>query len=74
MRDIFGGKRIHLSSDLEDYAKLKRYVIAYGGELEASEGDADLIVDTKSDGSGNTVTGQWVYDCITSGDILGKYY
>ncbi|XP_073247843.1 uncharacterized protein [Porites lutea] len=33
LKDIFHGLTIFLSKDLEDHAKLKRYIIAYDGDL-----------------------------------------
>lgn len=76
LNDIFGGKSIHVSTEHGDYVKLKRYVIAYGGEMESGEDDAEIVVVEKRNDSDstNSVTSQWIYDCIRSGEILKKYY
>ncbi|KAF6021646.1 LIG3 [Bugula neritina] len=70
--NVFLKKTFYLSSDHADYAKLKRYVIAYGGELEADEDEADYVVqkDEGDGGSSNAVTAEWVYSCITANEIL----
>ncbi|XP_078374052.1 DNA ligase 3-like isoform X2 [Oculina patagonica] len=77
LNDVFQGLTIFLSKDLEDLAKLKRYIIAYDGDL-VEEFDKDsathIVSNTKtghtSKGSASLVTPAWIWQCIKKGRIV----
>ncbi|XP_020612106.1 DNA ligase 3-like isoform X2 [Orbicella faveolata] len=77
LKDVFRGLTIFLSKDLEDLAKLKRYVIAYDGDLveEFEKASAThIVIDTKDghtvEGSASLVTPAWIWKCIKKGRVV----
>ncbi|KAJ7393415.1 DNA ligase 3 [Desmophyllum pertusum] len=77
LKDVFHGLTIFLSKDLEDLAKLKRYIIAYDGDLveEFEKPSATHIVSNTKDGvavegSASLVTPAWIWQCIKKGRIV----
>lgn len=77
LKDIFHGLTIFLSKDLEDHAKLKRYIIAYDGDLaeEFEKSSATHIVSNNKDGlkeqgSTKVVSPSWIWKCIKKGRLV----
>lgn len=77
LKDVFRGLTIFLSEDLEDLAKLKRYIIAYDGDLveEFEKKSATHIVSVTKDGhtvegSTSLVTPAWIWKCIKKGRVV----
>ena len=64
--DIFSGVKLFLPESIPDYEKLRRYFVAYDGDLVA-EYDAALATHTLADpeaGQAQRVTSDWIWECI----------
>lgn len=67
-------KTMLIADDHPDYARLKRYAIAYGAVIAMDEEDADLIVQTnRQAGNDKTVTADWVFECIKADRLVDKF-
>ncbi|KAI1903709.1 hypothetical protein AGOR_G00030010 [Albula goreensis] len=65
--DIFSGVKLFLPESVQDYAKLRRYFVAYDGDL-VPEYDAASATHTLAEPEDNSqaqrVTANWVWECI----------
>ncbi|XP_068124700.1 DNA ligase 3 isoform X2 [Hyperolius riggenbachi] len=66
--DIFTGVKLYLSPSLEDFAKLRRYFLAYDGDL-VPEFDVPSATHVMGDASecaedSKHVTPRWIWECI----------
>ncbi|CAH2222707.1 DNA ligase 3 isoform X1 [Pelobates cultripes] len=66
--DIFTGVKLYLPSSLDDFAKLRRYFVAYDGDL-VPEFDASSATHVMGDLSESSVdakhvTPRWIWECI----------
>ncbi|XP_062341301.1 DNA ligase 3 [Osmerus eperlanus] len=64
--DIFSGVKLFLPDSIPDYEKLRRYFVAYDGDL-VTEYDAASATHTLADpeeGQAQRVTSDWIWECI----------
>ncbi|XP_029029642.1 DNA ligase 3 [Betta splendens] len=65
--DIFSGVKLFLPEGVQDFAKLRRYFVAYDGDL-VPDYDAASATHTLSDPEGDSqaqkVTPSWIWECI----------
>ncbi|KAJ8275861.1 hypothetical protein COCON_G00076130 [Conger conger] len=65
--DIFSGVKLFLPESVQDYVKLRRYFVAYDGDL-VPEYDAASATHTLSmpeeDSQAQRVTANWIWECI----------
>ncbi|XP_035289703.1 DNA ligase 3 [Anguilla anguilla] len=65
--DIFSGVKLFLPESVQDYQKLRRYFVAYDGDL-VPEYDAASATHTLSepeeDSQAQRVTANWIWECI----------
>lgn len=66
--DIFTGVKLYLPSSLEEFAKLRRYFVAYDGDL-VPEFDIPSATHVMGDASecaedAKRVTPCWIWECI----------
>lgn len=65
--DIFSGVKLFLPSSVQDFDKLRRYFVAYDGDLVA---DFEVSMATHTlgapgdDSSAHKVTPSWIWECI----------
>ncbi|XP_077402090.1 DNA ligase 3 [Vanacampus margaritifer] len=70
--DIFSGVKLFLPSGVDDFAKLRRYFVAYDGDLVADYDAASAthtLADNREDedeggGRAQRVTSDWIWKCI----------
>ncbi|MEE6469725.1 hypothetical protein FKM82_008738 [Ascaphus truei] len=66
--DIFTGVKLYLPSSLDDFAKLRRYFVAYDGDLvpEFDVPSATHVMDDTTEGAAGAkrVTPRWIWECI----------
>ncbi|KAJ8348561.1 hypothetical protein SKAU_G00271500 [Synaphobranchus kaupii] len=65
--DIFSGVKLFLPESAQDYEKLRRYFVAYDGDL-VPQYDAALATHTlaepEEDSQAQRVTANWIWECI----------
>ncbi|CAL9685126.1 unnamed protein product [Knipowitschia caucasica] len=66
--DVFSGVKLHLSSSLQDFHKLRRYFVAYDGDLvpdyDRSSATHSMGEDQDQDQSVERVSPRWLWECI----------
>ncbi|NWI59388.1 DNLI3 ligase, partial [Calyptomena viridis] len=65
--DIFTGVRLYLSPSVKDFARLRRYFIAYDGDLVEEFDTASathVIGDTGDNPGAERVSPRWIWECI----------
>ncbi|NXA03829.1 DNLI3 ligase, partial [Sapayoa aenigma] len=65
--DIFSGVRLYLSPSVQDFARLRRYFIAYDGDLvpELEAASATHVIGDRDDHPGaQRVSPKWIWECI----------
>ncbi|XP_067951592.1 DNA ligase 3-like [Watersipora subatra] len=73
LSDVFLGQKFFISSDHSEFAKLKRYSIAFGAELVIDEDEADFIVQTDVNSDNRKhVSADWVFECIKMKKIVAR--
>ncbi|XP_027053351.1 DNA ligase 3-like isoform X1 [Pocillopora damicornis] len=77
LKDIFQGLTIFLANDLEDSAKLRRYIIAYDGDVvdEFEKTTASHIVSNTKGGHTmdrpvKLISPSWIWKCIKKGHLV----
>lgn len=78
LKDVFRGLTIFVSKDVDDFKKLRRYIIAYDGDLveeEYEKSSATHIVsntkdEEKEEGSAKLVSPAWVWKCVKKGRVV----
>ncbi|XP_074625585.1 DNA ligase 3-like isoform X2 [Acropora palmata] len=77
LKDIFRGLSIFLSNDVDDFAKLRRYIIAYDGDVvkEFEKANATHFVcnskdEHQAEGSAKIVSPAWIWKCIKHSRIV----
>ncbi|ELU08334.1 hypothetical protein CAPTEDRAFT_213234 [Capitella teleta] len=69
--NVFSGMKFHLPAETENYSKLKRFIIAYDGELvDEFSKDATHYVVSKVDDPKKEVTVKWLRKCIMKKQLL----
>ncbi|XP_069002021.1 DNA ligase 3 [Embiotoca jacksoni] len=65
--DIFSGVKLFLPVSVQDFDKLRRYFVAYDGDL-VSEYDAasatHTLAEPEEDGRAQKVSSRWIWECI----------
>lgn len=65
---------MYVDTDHPDYAKLKRYTIAYGGDLEMDQEDADYVVDIdRKPDNAKSVSAEWLFECIKAERLVSIF-
>ncbi|XP_051748942.1 LOW QUALITY PROTEIN: DNA ligase 3 [Ctenopharyngodon idella] len=65
--DIFTGVKLYLPESVQDFEKLRRYFLAYDGDLvpEYDSGSATHTLEKpEDDSSAQRVTSNWIWECI----------
>lgn len=65
--DIFTGVKLYLPESVQDFEKLRRYFLAYDGDLvpEYDSGSAThTLKEPEDDSSAQRVTSNWIWECI----------
>lgn len=65
--DIFTGVKLYLPETLPDFAKLKRYYLAYDGDLVPeydSHSATHMLAEPEEDSQSQKVTSNWIWECI----------
>lgn len=65
--DIFTGVRLYLAPSVKDFARIRRYFIAYDGDLvpEFDTASATHVIGDIDDNPGaQRVTPRWIWECI----------
>uniref|UniRef100_A0A667Y3L0 DNA ligase n=1 Tax=Myripristis murdjan TaxID=586833 RepID=A0A667Y3L0_9TELE len=65
--DIFSGVKLFLPSSVEDFNKLKRYFVAYDGDLVPDYDAASAthtLAEPEDDSQAKRVTPSWIWECI----------
>ncbi|KAK5858262.1 hypothetical protein PBY51_002415 [Eleginops maclovinus] len=65
--DIFSGVKLFLPSSVQDFDKLKRYFVAYDGDLVADfevSMATHTLTEPDEDSSAQKVTTSWIWECI----------
>lgn len=65
--DIFTGVRLYLAPSVKDFAQLRRYFIAFDGDLVAEFDTASathVIGDIEDNPGAQRVTPRWIWECI----------
>ncbi|XP_023652771.1 DNA ligase 3 [Paramormyrops kingsleyae] len=65
--DIFTGVKLFMPDSVEDYEKLRRYFVAYDGDLvpdyDASSA-THTLAEPEGDGAAQKVSAAWIWECI----------
>ncbi|KAI4873037.1 hypothetical protein NFI96_030560 [Prochilodus magdalenae] len=65
--DIFTGVKLHLPETVQDFEKLRRYFVAYDGDI-VPEYDAasatHTLAEPEEDSQAKKVTANWIWECI----------
>uniref|UniRef100_A0A8C5HQQ7 DNA ligase n=1 Tax=Gouania willdenowi TaxID=441366 RepID=A0A8C5HQQ7_GOUWI len=73
LMDIFSGVKLYLPSSVQNFDKLKRYFVAYDGDL-VSEFSASTATHTlaeeEEDGTAQKVSERWIWECIRKRRVL----
>lgn len=74
---IFGGLKFYVPGSLNDSAKLRRYIVAYDGDLVESfdrKNATHVVIETLEgdDKSGHCVSAEWVWSCIKAKKLIPK--
>ncbi|XP_068436583.1 DNA ligase 3 [Clinocottus analis] len=66
--DIFSGVKLFLPASLQDFQKLRRYFVAYDGDVvpdyDASSATHTLAAAAEGDGDAQRVSPAWIWECI----------
>lgn len=65
--DIFSGVKLFLPSSLQDSERLRRYFVAYDGDLVAeyeAGGATHTLAEPEPDSQAQRVSADWVWECI----------
>ncbi|KAE8287653.1 DNA ligase 3 [Larimichthys crocea] len=65
--DIFSGVKLFLPDSVQDYDKLRRYFVAYDGDLVADYDTASAthtLAEPEEDGQAQKVSPSWIWECI----------
>lgn len=68
--DIFTGVRLYLAPSVKDFARIRRYFIAFDGDLvpEFSSASATHVIgdteDVENNPGAQRVTPRWIWECI----------
>lgn len=74
LADVFLNKTMFIQLDHPDYAKLKRYAIAYGAVIEIDRDDADVVVQTnRQPDNDRTASGDWLFESVKAGKMVEKF-
>ncbi|XP_017554940.1 DNA ligase 3 isoform X2 [Pygocentrus nattereri] len=65
--DIFTGVKLHLPETVQDFEKLRRYFVAYDGDLVPdydAESATHTLAEPGEDSQAKKVTSNWIWECI----------
>lgn len=65
--DIFTGVKLYLPKSVQDFAKLRRYYLAYDGDLVPefdSRSATHTLTEPEGDSQSQKVTSNWIWECI----------
>lgn len=65
--DIFTGVKLYLPESVPDFTKLKRYFLAYDGDLVPeydSHSATHTLAEPEEDSKTQKVTSNWIWECI----------
>ncbi|XP_041657063.1 DNA ligase 3 [Cheilinus undulatus] len=65
--DIFSGVKLYLPSSVQDFDKLRRYFVAYDGDLVADYDAASAthtLAEPDEDSQAQKVSSNWIWECI----------